>query len=154
MDGSDMNKDEELRLLYQVTVSDLASYKRQQWQVTNYGLLLYAAIISIQKLLGNIFPWEVFALIIAAIAICASSSLILIKLDKSIKGLRRGLTELRRHFTNEFRIAWEAGRPELNSSDDPDRKLDYTWFFCLILIIGLTAVIWLLIRLTCAYNYI
>ena len=33
---------EELRLLYQTSVVELEFFKRQQWSVTNYGLLLYA----------------------------------------------------------------------------------------------------------------
>lgn len=34
---------EELRLLYQVTVSDIAFFKQQQWSISNYALTVEAA---------------------------------------------------------------------------------------------------------------
>ena len=44
---------EELRLLYQTSVVELEFFKRQQWSVTNYGLLLYAAIVSVPRFFDN-----------------------------------------------------------------------------------------------------
>ena len=38
---------QELSSLYQVTVSDLAFFKSQQWTLTNYALVAFAAIIGI-----------------------------------------------------------------------------------------------------------
>jgi hypothetical protein len=37
----------------------IATFKQQQWQVTNYGLALYAAIASVPKFIGDrLAIWE------------------------------------------------------------------------------------------------
>jgi hypothetical protein len=42
----------ELIALYQVTVQDLAFFKKQQWSITNYALLLDAAIVGALHVVG------------------------------------------------------------------------------------------------------
>ena len=42
---------DELRLLYEVTVSDLTYFKTQQWSVANYCMLSYAALVGVATLL-------------------------------------------------------------------------------------------------------
>lgn len=50
---SDTEQDrEELLVLYQVTVSDLAYFKSNEWSVTNYALLLMAGTAGVRQLLG------------------------------------------------------------------------------------------------------
>jgi|KBSMisStandDraft_5_1062788.scaffolds.fasta_scaffold03142_11 hypothetical protein len=47
----DKGEDQELRLLYEVSVADLAFFRQQQWSIANYALLLYAALVGAVKLL-------------------------------------------------------------------------------------------------------
>ena len=42
---------EELRLLYQVSTSDISYFKTQQWSVTNYTLLVLAALVAAAQIL-------------------------------------------------------------------------------------------------------
>ena len=51
---------DELRLLYTSCVSEIAGFKQQQWQVTNYGLLLFAAVASIPKVVTKLTQLEFF----------------------------------------------------------------------------------------------
>lgn len=44
---------QEWHLIYQVSVQDIAFFKGQQWLVTNYGLLLDAAVVGIASLLDS-----------------------------------------------------------------------------------------------------
>jgi len=50
MSDTHKQSNEELRLLYQTSVTELEFFKRQQWSVTNYGLLLYAATVSLARI--------------------------------------------------------------------------------------------------------
>ncbi len=64
---------EEVKLLYNVTVADLAFFKRQQWIVTNYAVLVYAALTAVgAKLLPDpVENWEKILLGILAGATAA-----------------------------------------------------------------------------------
>jgi hypothetical protein len=56
---------DELRLLYTSCVSEIADFKRQQWNVANYGLLSYAAIASLPKFVASkLAVWELTVLIV------------------------------------------------------------------------------------------
>ncbi len=53
---------EDLRLLYQLIVQDLAFFKQQQWSTTNYVVLLQAALVGVTQLTGTTTKtWERFA---------------------------------------------------------------------------------------------
>jgi hypothetical protein len=47
------NNDEYVRLAYQTVLEDIRFFKRQQWVVTNYTVLLYGAIIAFSKLVES-----------------------------------------------------------------------------------------------------
>jgi hypothetical protein len=49
--------DEYLKLAYQSAVEDIRFFKRQQWMVTNYAILIYGAMIAIGKLTPCIISW-------------------------------------------------------------------------------------------------
>lgn len=36
----------DLRLLYQISVNDIALFKQQQWRATNYAVLSYVAVVA------------------------------------------------------------------------------------------------------------
>lgn len=147
---NEKQKNDELRLLYSACVSEIDSFKKQQWQVTNYGLLLYAAIVSIPKLLGTLNQVEYFVLFGAAFSVVASGWYLVGVLADSIQVRRKRLTETRKHFTKEFMNAWRYGKTEAEVPDNPEEKLQLLWFFRAVLLVGFGAACWLLVRFACA----
>ena len=147
---NEKQKNDELRLLYSACVSEIDSFKKQQWQVTNYGLLLFAAIVSIPKLLGTLNQVEYFVLLGAAFSVVASGWYLVGVLADSIQVRRKRLTETRKKFTPEFMNAWRYGKTEAEVPDNPEEKLQLLWFFRAILLVGFGAACWLLVRFACA----
>lgn len=130
-------EDDELRLLYQVTVQDLAFFKQQQWSVTNYGLLLYAAIVGIPQIPNaGVTPCERLVLCLLATALAAGGAYLLYKLERSIKARRDRLSKIRRLFTKAFCLAW---RSKYKDPDAPTTSI----LLGAILIVGAGAVWWL-----------
>ena len=110
-DPSEKRKFDELRLLYNC-VAEIASFKQHQWQLTNYGLLLYAAVASLPKLFGKLTEAEYASLHFLLLVIVAAGWFILGLFADSIQVRRSRLTEIRKYFSTEFREAWRYGRPE------------------------------------------
>jgi hypothetical protein len=75
---------EDLRLLYSVSVSDIQHFKEQQWKVTNYVLLRFAAIISITKLIDKLSCLEILLLCIATIIVTIVGCYFTRRLNKPI----------------------------------------------------------------------
>jgi len=50
---SDKNTDEYIRLAYQSALEDIRFFKRQQWVVTNYTVLIYGAIIAVSRIIKS-----------------------------------------------------------------------------------------------------
>lgn len=148
--ANEEQKYDELRLLYSACVSEIDSFKKQQWHVTNYGLLLYAAIVSIPKLLGTPNQVEYFVLFGAAFGVVASGWYLVGVLAESIQVRRKRLTETRKQFTSEFMNAWRYGKTEAEVPDKPEGKLKLLWFFRAVLLVGFGAACWLLARFACA----
>lgn len=147
---NDKQKSDELMLLYSACVSEIDSFKKQQWQVTNYDLLLFAALVSIPKLLGTLNQVEYFVLFGAAFAAVASGWYLVGVLADSIQVRRKRLTETRKQFTKEFMYAWRYGKTESEVPDNPEEKLQLLWFFRSVFLVGFAAACWLLVRSACA----
>ena len=82
---SDKNADEYIRLAYQSALEDIRFFKRQQWIVTNYTVLIYGAIIAVSRVIksaGN----EWFTYITGIIALL--SLLLIIQLQSSTQKAR------------------------------------------------------------------
>lgn len=148
--SNEKQKGDELRLLYTACVSEIASFKQQQWQITNYGLLLYATIVSIPKLLATLNHVEYFVLFAVAFGILAFGWFLLGLLASSIQLRRERLTEARKQFTPDFMKAWRGGKPEAEARDKPEDKVSLLWFFRAVLVVGFGAACWLLVRYACA----
>jgi uncharacterized membrane protein len=89
---SDENADEYIRLAYQSALEDIRFFKRQQWIVTNYTILIYGAIIAVSRVVksaGN--EWLICTGIIALL-----SFLLIIQLHCSTQKARN-----RRNATKE-----------------------------------------------------
>ncbi len=81
------NADEYIRLAYQSALEDIRFFKRQQWIVTNYTLLIYGAIIAVSKVVkpaGN--EWLTYILCIIA---CLFSFFLIIQLHCSTQKARK-----------------------------------------------------------------
>jgi len=81
----DKNTDEYIRLAYQAALEDMRFFKRQQWIVTNYTVLIYGAIIAVSRVIksaGN----EWFTYITGIIALL--SFLLIIQLHCSTQKAR------------------------------------------------------------------
>lgn len=141
---------EQLRLLYSSCVTEIAGFKEQQWKTTNYALLVYAAIVSIAKTTEALSDVEWLVLFAASAAVLGSGAFIINMLAKSIHTRRTRLTEIRKHFADEFMIAWDGGKPLKDIVDNPNKKSKLDWFFYSILGLGFAATIWLLARQLCA----
>jgi hypothetical protein len=142
---------EQLRLLYSSCVSEIGSYKEQQWKTTNYALLVYAAIVSIAKTTDTLSNVEWLVLFVATVAVLLFGVIIINMLANSIQARRTRLTEVRKHFADEFMIAWSGGKPLNAIVDDPNEKSRLDWFFYSVLGLGCAATVWLLARqLLCA----
>ena len=148
--SNEEQKNDELRFLYTACVSEIDSFKKQQWQITNYGLLLYAAIVSIPKLLGTLNQVEYFVLFAVAFSVVASGWYLVGVLADSIQVRRKRLIETRKQFTKEFMNAWRYGKTEAEVPDKLEAKLQLLWFFRSVFLVGFGAVCWLLVRFACA----
>lgn len=99
--------EEELCLLYQITTQDLVFFKQQQWSVTNYVLLLYAAVVGLTQLSEiETTSCERFVLCVLATVLGISGIVILWKIEKSIAVRRDRLDKIRKLFTETFCLAW------------------------------------------------
>ncbi|UUZ62268.1 hypothetical protein LP417_18900 [Polaromonas sp. P1-6] len=108
--------EEELRLLYQVTTQDLVFFKQQQWSVTNYVLLLYAAVVGFTQLSEQTTSCERFVLCVLATVLGASGIVILWKQEKSIAARHDRLDKIRKLFTKTFCLAWRSQHNAPDSS--------------------------------------
>ena len=139
-------KSEELRLLYECSVSEIAGFKQQQWHVTNYALLLDAALVSIAALMENLSGFEYLALLLGALLTLWIAWYLIGVLDESIRVRRERLTEARKHFSDEFMNAWRCGRDKSEIPDNPELKVTLRWLFRYVLSLACLASCWLLIR--------
>ena len=140
---------EQLQLLYPSCVTEIAGFKQQQWKTTNYAILVYAVIVSIATTTNQLSEVECFLLFAAATAVLGSASFIIKMLADSIHTRRTRLTEVRKHFADEFMVAWGCGKPIEEIVDDPNKKSRLDWFFYSVLALGFAATVWLVARQLC-----
>lgn len=136
-----MSKDatarEDLHLLYQVSTSDLEYFKRQQWNVTNYALLLYAGMVGIVTLLGkSVTGTERLLLCSAATVTAVAAFYILWVLNNSIEVRRERLEAVRGQLSQGFRDAWSV-------VDKPEEALSVYRLLWMVVATGATVVWWL-----------
>lgn len=135
--GERSRTDEELRLLYQVTIQDLVFFKQQQWSITSYVLLLDTAIIGIPQLpKTDISTCERLLLCILATGLTLAGVYLLWKLEMSIKARRGRLKNIRRLFTKTFCLVW---RSEHKAADSPAIAI----LLGVIIIVGAGIIWWL-----------
>lgn len=135
---------EEIRTIYGLVVSDIQFFKLQQWRVTNYGLLLYAAVIAIPKLLekNGLSSPEYIVLFIVAFSVLAAGLYLLESLAQAIEKGRTRLDDVKKHLTDEARA--------IVASESAKDKASLLWLFRAVLGAGFLIVSWTLYRMACA----
>ncbi|MEW6168906.1 MAG: hypothetical protein AB1651_14605 [Pseudomonadota bacterium] len=103
----------DLHLLYQVTVSDLAFFKSQQWAITNYSVLVYAGLVGLAQVVAQT-ALSKLVLVGVVVTACLAAIQIVRALDRSIVGRQARLTYIRSNLSQEFNEAWGSmdKRPE------------------------------------------
>ncbi|KPK11709.1 MAG: hypothetical protein AMJ68_04875 [Acidithiobacillales bacterium SG8_45] len=137
MSGENANTHEELRLLYEVSVKELEFFKRQQWSVTNYALLLYAAVVGVARLLnGNVSGAEKLVFCLVATGVAVLGSYILWVLNNSIVVRKARLSAVRKNFSTTFHSAWTA-------KEKLEEALSIYGLLMAVVVIGALTVWWL-----------
>lgn len=128
---------EELRLLYQVSVADIAFFKQQQWSATNYTLAIHAALLFIayQFLKDALAIWQMWLLIVLAWVVCVACLAVVERLQSSILGRRTRLERVMAHFGKPFTNAWSIPKP-------PD---DIHWLLVFVVLLSAVVVTWLVL---------
>jgi len=131
---------EELALLYQVSVADLAYFKQQQWSVANYSLLLYAGICGATKLIA--LPIRLSETLVLGALVCATAvaaSVVLWKLEAAIEIRRERLRSAREQLSDAFFRAW-GSRGKL------EERVSVCWLLQGALVVGAGVALWVLHR--------
>ena len=99
---------EELRLLYQVTTSDLSYFKSQQWSVTYYCFLIDAGLIGVAQLLLSLTVTDKVVLTALLVVATIAALFVLAKLQASISVRQSRLEAVRAAFGTAFTRVWSA----------------------------------------------
>lgn len=128
---------EELRLLYQVSVSDIAFFKQQQWFVTNYALTIQAALLFVgyQMLRPPLAVWLAWLLVTFVCAVSAAAIMVIDRLHTSVLGRRTRLKNVRAQFGRPFIEAWSI----------PKEHDDFQWLFVFVLLLSALVASWLVL---------
>jgi hypothetical protein len=139
---------EDLRILFKVCADDLAFLKGQQWQITNYGLLLYAAEVGIVRSICDssyimISFFEHLFLQIIALSVLIFSWYVLRQLQNSINKGRERMRNVRIKLTEEFKRAWTVGTEPMTTIA---HKRSMLWPLRIVLLFGFLTEFWLTFR--------
>jgi hypothetical protein len=108
MASQESNDAEELRLLYQVTTSDLSYFKAQQWSLTYYCFLIDAGLVGVAQLLQPLTVTDKVVLSGLLLIATGAALIVLSKLQKSISVRQSRLEAVRAGFGTAFARAWSA----------------------------------------------
>ncbi len=128
---------QELLALYQVTTQDLAFFKSQQWTLTNYTLVAFAAIVGSLHIDSSltIGPCGRLVLCLIATLIGVIAAWVLWRLKRAIDERRDRLKRIFARFSLTFRDA-RGEKTQVGSNE-------MLAFLCVLLGIGLGFVWWL-----------
>ena len=126
-------KFEELRLLWQLSANGIEFFKSQQWRVTNYGILIFAAMIGIAEFISNKEPkyWFSCILLLAPPIVAVFGIYILNKLQNDIEKIRKRLQRIEPQFTDEFRMALR-GKLDHQEWEEKNKSIFYLMVVALL----------------------
>jgi len=137
----------ELLQLYSVTCQDLAFFKRQQIAVTNYGILLYLALVGVWSHLKITHsPETVIAIALDAILVLAAMAATL----WWTRALQKAIDRRRLRLDNTFREFSEVfNECRVKETDEPkEYPQDFHWLLYAVVILGAVLSILVLLRET------
>lgn len=141
----------ELLELHRMAVGDIAFFKQQQWQVTNYGLLLYGAIAAAPKLIGTqLTVIEYSGLWLVSLTVLVAGIFLLQDFEKSLAKGRNRLPEARKYFDEKVTLrAYAEGGDPKNALILSKERSSLFRFFVFTLILGFVLTTWILVRFWC-----
>lgn len=127
---------EELRMLYTVSAGDIAFFKKQQWNVTNYAVALYVGfvVIAAQFLTKPPSGWKLVVLCALAAAVGVAGLGALALLQSSIEVRRNRLAAVRKRLSEAFLEAW----------NQPKKSDDLLLLHRAVIIVGAIMSIWII----------
>jgi hypothetical protein len=138
-------------LLYSSCVSEIGGFKQQQWNVTNYAMLVFGAVASVSKIVEPLSQVEFAVLLLSGTAVLVVAWVIVGQLSDAIRVRRERLTHVRKHrLTEEFRNSWRAGKTPEECPDVPTEKTDLHALFRGVHVAAFAVTVWLLVRGLCA----
>jgi hypothetical protein len=140
---SDSRNDNFLVVVFNNSANHIQFLKKQQWTITYYCLLLYAAIVAVFKTyLTDASCFERGVLFATAVVLCVIGCILIFIFEKSMREHRVIVENIYESFPEERKIAFAKTSEGSVPSDVPLIR------FTLIasLVIGLVIVGWLLYR--------
>lgn len=132
-----------------MAAADIAFYKQQQWHATNYGALLYAAIVAAAKLVSPpVSPPELGILWLTALGVLLAGLYVIHDLDKSLSRSRDRLPAARKYFNKEISLrAYACGGDPEDALMKAVEKPSLRRLFQLALVVGFVLTTWILVRM-------
>lgn len=140
----------ELLELQQLASNDIAFFKNQQWRTANYGLVLYAAIVAVPKLMPRVMSAaEYYCLILAAVVVLVAGLYVLKELEIALSKRRNLIAKLRAHFTRDALMVYGLGNPD-EAMKPANEKVSLIYIFVYAYALGFMVSVWLLLAM-CDY---
>lgn len=138
----------ELHLLYQDSIDNIRFYKQQQWTITNYGILLYVAIVSLHEIFrasgSGPSDFEKGILVAAAVGILIVAGCLIVGFHKGMVCCRKRMAKIRDFFDETSIEAWEAcDKPDHTSMS---HNFSISAVLIGILLLGMLSVWWITYR--------
>jgi len=138
---------EDLRILFQTTVSDIQFFKSKQWNTTNYAVLTYVALVAgagYARSFGHcLSPMEKAVAIFLTfttmvIALCTIDSL-----NTSLKNSRKVIEQISRRLSLAFQ---ESRKTKWNEAKKEGRDLPFPCAFYYYVVLGAVIAAWILFQ--------
>jgi len=134
----------ELLALQELVRADIAFFKNQQWQAAYYGLLLYAAIAAVPKVIESITRIGFVVLWLVVLVVLLTGLYVLSELESALVKRRKLLPFARKHFTPEALTAYGLGDPSA-ALQPAEEKVSLKRVFMSAYVLGFSLTTWILV---------
>ena len=135
-------------LLYQDAIDNIRQYKRQQFTVTKYGILLQVAIVALhEKFLASAVKPNCFEEAIlsgVSLLVLIVSGALILRFHRDMVGCRQRMKEIRDSFEETSKQAWRADNKPTHTSCFHNIAMAITLVG--VLFLGTLAVWWAMFR--------
>jgi hypothetical protein len=117
------NATEELQILYSSLLNDIQFYKSQQWSITNYTILIQAALVGISQIFENshVYLLNIFLIILSVLVMLVGLTL-LSQFEKDRKASKDVKDKILRHFSPLFNSYLGKINPKRNKENGNDEN--------------------------------